>query len=132
MASVCRHPIGGRPRCSRTERTDNGMRLCGFCSGEGVNKEHVWPDWLRKIILDSRAIGGQKAFHAQIERGGSTSEFKNPSLEIKVGMPCSSCNGGWMSALENEVKPFMATMAYRVEINVPDCFPHQLPVVRET
>ena len=91
------------------------MRLCGFCRGPGVNKEHVWPDWLRKIILDSRAMGGQKAFHAQIERGGSTSEFKNPSLEIKVGMPCSSCNGGWMSALENQVKPFVTTMAYRGE-----------------
>jgi hypothetical protein len=41
------------------------MRLCGFCGGMGVNKEHVWPDWLRKIILDSRAMRGQKAFHAQ-------------------------------------------------------------------
>jgi hypothetical protein len=52
------------------------------------------------------SYSGQKAFQAQIERGGSTSEFKNPSLEIKAGMPCSSCNGGWMSALENQVKPF--------------------------
>ena len=96
------------------------MRLCGFCRGPGVNKEHVWPDWLRKIILDSRATGGQKAFHAQIERGGSTSEFKNPNLEIKVGMPCSSCNGGWMSALENQVKPFVTTMAYRGEKTLLD------------
>jgi hypothetical protein len=58
-------------------------------------------------------MGGQKAFHAQIERGGSRSEFKNHSLEITVGMPCSSCNGGWMRALENQVMPFVATMAYR-------------------
>ena len=65
-------------------------------------------------------MGGQKAFHAQIERGGSTSEFKNPSLEIKVGMPCKSCNGGWMSALENQVKPFVATMAYRGEQTLLD------------
>jgi predicted ATPase len=26
------------------------MRSCGFCRGPGVNKEHVWPDWLRKIL----------------------------------------------------------------------------------
>ena len=34
------------------------MRLCGFCRGTGVNKEHVWPDWLRKIdtLLEDDAV----------------------------------------------------------------------------
>ena len=80
---------------------------CGFCGQAGVTKEHLWPDWLRKVILDSRASGGQKHFHAEIERGGKASQYKNPSLEQRVGMPCGACNSGWMSALENDVKAFV-------------------------
>jgi hypothetical protein len=40
-------------------------------------------------------------------------------LRVKQ-LPCSSCNGGWMSALENHVKPFVATMAYRGEKTLLD------------
>lgn len=72
--------------------------------------EHVWPDWLRKVILASRARGGQKKFRAEIERGGKTISFVKPSLEIKVGMPCKTCNEGWMHRLEDRVKPFMTDM----------------------
>ena len=89
------------------------MRVCGFCNGPGVNQEHVWPDWLRKVILESRAAGGMKHFHAEIERGGETKKFKSPKLEMKVGMPFESCNHGWMSGLENQVKTFMTQMVYR-------------------
>jgi hypothetical protein len=76
------------------------MRVCGFCDGSGVDQEHVWPDWLRKVIFESRAAGGMKHFHAEIERTGETKKFKSPKFEIKVGMPCESCNHGWMSGSE--------------------------------
>src|SRR5262245_51718142 len=78
-----------------------------------MTKEHLWPDWLRKVVLESRASGGQKHFHAEIERGGKASQYKNPSLEQRVGMPCRACNGGWMSALENEVKGYVTPMVFR-------------------
>ena len=89
---------------------------CGFCGSAGVTKEHIWPNWLRRLILESRAASGMKKFHAEIERNGTTQQYKNPKLEQRVGMPCSACNGGWMSVLENEVKDFMATMVSRGEI----------------
>jgi hypothetical protein len=78
-----------------------------------VTKEHLWSDWLRKAILESRAAGGQKHFRAEIERDGRTAQYSNPSLEQTVGMPCRQCNNGWMHALENEVKDFMTPMAFR-------------------
>ena len=96
------------------------MRVCGFCGGEGINKEHVWPDWMRKVILESRAAGGMKGFHAEIERGGKTSQFKNPTLEIQVGMPCDTCNRSWMSNLETKASPFMTGMVYRGEKTLLD------------
>ena len=85
--------------------------VCGFCGSAGVTKEHIWPNWLRGVILESRAASGMKQFHAEIERDGTTQQYKNPTLEQRVGMPCSACNGGWMSVLENEVRDFMTTMA---------------------
>ena len=89
------------------------MRSCGFCGGPGVNKEHLWPNWLRKVILASRSGGGQKKFRAQLERGGRTISFVKPSLEIEVGMPCKTCNEGWMHRLEEQVKSFMTDMVDR-------------------
>jgi hypothetical protein len=65
---------------------------------------------MRRAILESRAVSGQKHFRAEIERGGETSNYRNPTLEQRVGMPCERCNSGWMSTLENEVKAFAEPM----------------------
>ena len=85
---------------------------CGFCGGPGVTKEHVWPDWLRRLILESRTEAGQKSFTMEVERGKKTSRFSSSTLEVTVRMPCAKCNSGWMSALESAVKPFMADMVF--------------------
>jgi hypothetical protein len=89
------------------------MRACGFCGDPDVTQEHVWADWLRKVILDSRSEGGMKTFRAEIERGAKTTSFPKSDLEITVGMPCARCNNGWMSGLENDVMSFMTDMVYR-------------------
>lgn len=86
---------------------------CGFCGALGVTKEHVWPDWLRKVILESRTSSGKKRFRAEIESGGAAKQFKSESLEMTVKMPCRSCNNGWMSALESQGKEFITGMADR-------------------
>jgi hypothetical protein len=91
------------------------MPVCGFCDNTDVTQEHIWADWLRNVILDSRAQGGMKAFRAEIERAGKTISFPKSDLEMTVGMPCGSCNNGWMSELENTVRPFMTDMVYRGE-----------------
>jgi hypothetical protein len=76
---------------------------CGFCGSEGVTKEHLWPDWVRREIQDSR---GYKTFVAEIERRGQTTRYRSPSLEQRVRMPCDTCNHRWMSDLENELVGF--------------------------
>jgi hypothetical protein len=89
------------------------MRICGFSGAHDVSQEHLWAGWLGTVILESRAQGGAKNFHAQIERSGQVSSFQKNDLEMTVGMPCEPCNNGWMSALENEVKDFMTPMVFR-------------------
>jgi len=85
---------------------------CGFCGLPAVTKEHVWPDWLRRLILESRTEVGQKSFTMEVERGKKTTRFSSRALEATVHMPCARCNNGWMSALEGTVKPFMAEMVF--------------------
>lgn len=77
-----------------------------------MTKEHLWPDWLRKIILQSRGGGGGKKFAAEFERNGETKRFTTIDLETRVSMPCKGCNERWMNDLENMVKPFVAQMAF--------------------
>ena len=89
--------------------------VCGFCGSEGVNKEHIWPDWLRKVTLESRGATGQKRFKAEIERDNVTKEFQSSGLQMTVRMPCEKCNSGWMSSLEGGVKDWMTPMVYRGE-----------------
>jgi len=86
-------------------------RKCGFCGGPGVNKEHVWPNWIRKIILAERGAPG-KRFKVQHEHRGEITEFESAGLETLIGMPCGNCNSGWMSELESAVKPFMSGMVH--------------------
>jgi len=56
------------------------MRICGFCGAHDVSQEHLWAGWLGTVILESRAQGGAKNFHAQIERGGKASSFQKNDL----------------------------------------------------
>lgn len=104
-------------------------KVCGFCGGPGVTQEHVWPDWLRKVVLESRGGGKGKKFGAEIERGGKRKRFRAEKLETKVGMPCEACQNGWMSALENEVKPFLTGMVFPGD-KTPLNSGHQLALVR--
>jgi hypothetical protein len=86
-------------------------RQCGFCGGSGVSKEHLWPQWVLKIILKTRGEEGKK-YIVEHERHGRTTRFETTNIETKVGMPCEGCNNGWMSKLEESVKPFMAGMVF--------------------
>ena len=86
-------------------------RACGFCGGPEVSKEHLWPEWILEIIRQTRGAEG-KTFAVEHERHRETTRFRSVKLETKVGMPCKMCNNGWMSELENSVKPFMSAMVF--------------------
>jgi hypothetical protein len=75
------------------------MPSCGFCGVDGQSQEHLWARWVL---------------------GGKTISYPNRSLQLTVGMPCEPCNNGWMSDLENDVKPFMTSMAFRGEKTLLD------------
>ena len=105
-------------------------KTCGFCGAPGSTMEHVWPDWLRRVILKSRALGGAKHFHMETESSGKTKRRKNPELSVTVRMPCAACNNGWMSAMESEVLSFMPAMVDRGRMVLPLTPEHQVALAR--
>jgi hypothetical protein len=70
-----------------------------------------------------------KTFQQQVERGAGVSAFPTTDLEHTVRMPCELCNNGWMSELENDVKPFVTDMAFRGQKTLLD-EARQLSLVR--
>lgn len=86
---------------------------CVFCGEATLSNEHVWPKWL------GRAAPGPKRSLRVLRRrtehaAGTRSQELWPSApyRIKVRAVCPTCNHGWMSDLEQEVRPLLEPMLH--------------------
>ena len=74
-----------------------------FCRDQVSSREDIWPQWLTKRFPLSEAS------RMEAERGGhklGSWQKKTPQL-LPVQCVCRNCNNGWMSKLENEMKPIV-------------------------
>ena len=77
-----------------------------FCAGTPVTKEHLWPDWLRRVMRL------REPFERRIEQetnGVETRDvtFMEPPFDRVVKAVCAACNNGWMSDVEAKAKPIL-------------------------
>ena len=81
------------------------MRMCMFCDNNPSTKEDAWPLWLmRRFPMAS--TGRMFA-----ERSGNPlNDWPVTKPRVVVKWLCDSCNNGWMSQLENEVKPVIESL----------------------
>lgn len=97
-------------------RQDQQRRFCAFCGGVGLSREHFWPEWMHSYLpngpAQSRHVERLETYEGKrvlvdvprdVERQGGT---RNKTMKIV----CRTCNGGWMSELENAAKPIMIPM----------------------
>ena len=88
----------------RTDIKVQSKRSCMFCEGNASTKEDVWPVWLQKRFRSDEA----RVF---AERQGSpVGSWKSGNAALQVRRVCGACNNGWMSRLENEVKPLVESI----------------------
>ena len=87
-------------------------RVCSFCgiklSSSNRAKEHVIPEWLLNLLElrhDEKHIGSRK-----LPSGEVIAERSFGAREIKYGLVCAGCNGGWLSALEVVVKEIFSRL----------------------
>lgn len=73
----------------------------------------MWPDWLSKMYLrrgDEKHTFGSKTFlNKELIRDG-THQRPGHLFSLKNRLVCEKCNNGWMSQIENEVKPIIVRM----------------------
>lgn len=86
-------------------------KLCIFCGGHPITKEHMWPDWLRNYIPRTRLN-----YHSR--SGIMFKKHTKSKISLHGGDPhsstvrrvCKSCNSGWMSQLQNLAKPILVPL----------------------
>jgi hypothetical protein len=78
------------------------MRFCIFCAAPASSKEDAWPLWLL------RQIGTGMPARIDAERGTQPlRSWRVVGTGLTVRFVCAPCNNGWMSELENRVKPIV-------------------------
>lgn len=73
---------------------------CLFCENPAGNREHLWPKWIHE----------RKNFGPIRHKIGNRPEKIVGDPEQTIKTVCSVCNNGWMSQLEDENKPIIASM----------------------
>jgi hypothetical protein len=76
------------------------MRTCLFCTDSRLSQEDVLPRWLARRFPTPRGV------QISLQHGSEPpSVWPKRRHEHKARFVCAKCNNGWMSDLENEVKP---------------------------
>src|SRR5689334_2998942 len=79
-------------------------RGCIFCGGRPLSKEHVWPQWIRKVQ------GDRGMAHYRREIAGDMTAWRDVDYNLQVKAVCKPCNHGWMSDLETAVQPILSSL----------------------
>lgn len=92
--------------------------LCIFCGSRTNSDEHVWPDWLAKII--KQLPGETKSLWAiRTNDEGHVDRWERATPDLVTKTVCKvRCNAGWMSDLEKDAKPLLSPMINGEEITL--------------
>jgi hypothetical protein len=80
---------------------ESQAKPCAFCRKPGASDEHVFADWITDVVP------GEGVFTT----GGTGRRRTKQSGRLAVisRAPCGICNNGWMSQLEEQTKPLVAS-----------------------
>ncbi|WP_457425661.1 hypothetical protein [Roseateles sp. P5_E7] len=90
---------------------------CVFCGAFGVTKQHVWADWMNDLTDELETGSAQNLIRSDFLPGGRVAIFapqlrfpRGPFRTKKIRRMCGKCNGGWMSEIENNAKPYITKL----------------------
>lgn len=88
---------------------------CIFCGQHSkLTKEHFWPNWLRKHLPTDSSDSYFTEIHSTNSLAPPTLQnrkvFQGDVTTKKIRAVCGSCNNGWMSRLEERVKPLLMSL----------------------
>jgi hypothetical protein len=83
---------------------------CVFCGGPGLTKEHVWSNWLKKLLPgmphhDSwRRRNTEDPASGLARWEGAVERKQGPIHSRRYRVVCGNCNKGWMSRVVQRAK----------------------------
>jgi hypothetical protein len=88
---------------------------CIFCGGSGLSKQHIWPNWFRNIINRDSKSHTQQTVSYKYRKSGvyatpGSRQKQGDLWSRKIRNVCATCNNGWMSVIENGVKPLLTNL----------------------
>lgn len=85
---------------------------CIFCGAtdKKMSKEHVWPEWLDKLLPPGVAEADHTYSFEDAERGEYLRLTEMPPHDVKVRDVCEPCNNGWMNDAERAAKPIISRL----------------------
>lgn len=88
-------------------------RVCIFCDGASVSKEHVWSSWLHPHLAEYRTASFdevRQTYAGPMRVGADLRKKEGWSANKLVRAVCRDCNSGWMNRLEAEARPYLTPL----------------------
>jgi hypothetical protein len=87
-------------------------KACIFCGTRKVSREHVWSQWISRLIIGDGLPGYSWTIERQAPDGSSVvvGQGDGNFISVKARCVCQRCNNGWMSDLEEHCKPLLGPM----------------------
>lgn len=84
-------------------------RTCIFCGLRADTREHLFPDWVNRIVAETSFLG---QFLVVTDEGMKRRRYDtNQAANLEARIVCHRCNHGWMSDLETEAATLLKPMA---------------------
>lgn len=92
------------------------QRRCIFCGSlKNITREHVVPDWLRRVIPRTAK---HHSHYGTVLSFAPNTVFIQPSFKVSQGnagtrklfMVCKPCNNGWMRDVQDEIIPILSPL----------------------
>lgn len=116
----------------------NNRKGCIFCSGFGLSKEHIFSRWTYALVpaapnsTHSRGHAVSSRTNRHLFDKVDVEDYQGNLNTIRFRVVCKTCNNGWMSRLDNAVKPILTPLILRTRaVRRPCPAPHHRVGIHE-
>jgi len=85
-------------------------RACIFCGKTPTTREHIFPQWVSRLLVKSpRGFPSKNRMILRSGSGEHTWQSHEP-INFVAKCVCADCNGGWMHDIEQSAQPVLTSM----------------------
>jgi hypothetical protein len=106
--------LPGMGRKSGAKKIPKPQRRCMFCDGLPLSREHMFPEWMSKVVpragnMRRQVLSAPSRTLAVAERD-TISNRQGDLLGKRLLVVCKPCNEGWMEDIERAARPILTPL----------------------